>query len=645
MIRTFPVNAQTSGQEQDGSGQPEDIEESAQEDDDQRVSIDFNEVDINVFIKFISELTGRNFIVDPRVKGKITVVSPSEITAEEAYRVFESVLDVHGYATVESGKVTKIIPAPSARTKSIETKLKRQADEEEDRIVTQVIPLDYADPDEIKKIFSPLVSKSAEIISYPPTGTLIVTDVYSNIRRLMSIIDTLDVEGTGREISFIPVEHAEAEEMAGMIDSLFNDKSGDRRPGSAIIAVAENRTNTLVVQSSEPEAERIKKLVKMLDREMPKGKEKVHVYYLENAKAEELVDVIQELPSEGGDDSEKKEAPLISESVKVSADEATNSLIIRADKDDYEVLASVIERLDIPRAMVYIEVLIMEVSKDKSFRLGAEWLVGGEASHDGREGVYGGGFSGGAMGGDSGYNFTVPESGESGGAVLPPGYSMGVLGENIQVGDIRFPTIRALIQAYQKDRDAQILSTPQILTTDNKSAKIRVGRNIPYLTRAASGETEYSNYEYKDVGILLEITPQINKDGKIRLEMLQEVTKLEDTTEDLQPTTLKRTVETTVEVENKNTVVIGGLIDESLSNRDYSVPCLGSVPLLGWLFRSMATSDEETNLFVFLTPRVMSEPGEASDFYEEKKGEMKIVPDESIKLYGRPGDDKEESEK
>ncbi|MFW5975137.1 MAG: type II secretion system secretin GspD [Desulfosalsimonas sp.] len=645
MIRTFPVNAQTSGQEQDGSGQPEDIEESAQEDDDQRVSIDFNEVDINVFIKFISELTGRNFIVDPRVKGKITVVSPSEITAEEAYRVFESVLDVHGYATVESGKVTKIIPAPSARTKSIETKLKRQADEEEDRIVTQVIPLDYADPDEIKKIFSPLVSKSAEIISYPPTGTLIVTDVYSNIRRLMSIIDTLDVEGTGREISFIPVEHAEAEEMAGMIESLFNDKSGDRRPGSEIIAVAENRTNTLVVQSSEPEAERIKKLVKMLDREMPTGKEKVHVYYLENAKAEELVDVIQELPSEDADDSEKKEAPLISESVKVSADEATNSLIIRADKDDYEVLASVIERLDIPRAMVYIEVLIMEVSKDKSFRLGAEWLVGGEASHDGREGVYGGGFSGGAMGGDSGYNFTVPESGESGGAVLPPGYSMGVLGENIQVGDIRFPTIRALIQAYQKDRDAQILSTPQILTTDNKSAKIRVGRNIPYLTRAASGETEYSNYEYKDVGILLEITPQINKDGKIRLEMLQEVTKLEDTTEDLQPTTLKRTVETTVEVENKNTVVIGGLIDESLSNRDYSVPCLGSVPLLGWLFRSMATSDEETNLFVFLTPRVMSEPGEASDFYEEKKGEMKIVPDESIKLYGRPGDDEEESEK
>lgn len=141
------------------------------------------------------------------------------------------------------------------------------------------------------------------------------------------------------------------------------------------------------------------------------------------------------------------------------------------------------------------------------------------------------------------------------------------------------------------------------------------------------------------------LPPQINKDGKIRLELLQEVTKLEDTTADLQPTTLKRTIETTVEVENKNTVVIGGLIDESLSNREYSVPCLGSVPGLGWLFKSMATSDEETNLFVFLTPRVMSEPGEASDFYEEKKGDMKIMPGDSIKLYGQPGKNEEESEK
>ncbi|MFP4667930.1 MAG: type II secretion system secretin GspD, partial [Desulfobacterales bacterium] len=497
----FTLNAPGFAQDSDDSdgrsGQSADIEERVDGEDDQRVSIDFNDVDINVFIKFISELTGRNFIVDPRVKGKITVVSPSEITVEEAYRVFESVLDVHGYATVDADSSTKIVPTPNARSMSIETKLKREADKEEDRVVTQVLPLDYADPEEIKKIFSPLVSKSAVIISYPPTGTLIITDVYSNIRRLMRIIDTIDVEGTGREISVIPVEHADAEEMVRIVDSLFNaGRKGERRQDEEIVAVAEKRTNFLVIQASEPDVERVRELVKMLDKEMPRGKEKVHVYYLENAKAEELVGVLQELPTREGEKSEKsgkKEAPVVSENVKIAADESTNSLIIRAERDDYELLKSVIEKLDGPRAMVYIECLIMEVSKDKSFRLGAEWIAGEEASHDDREGVYGGGFSGGAMGGDSGYDYSIPESRGTGGALLPPGFSMGILGENIEVGDIRFPTIRALIQAYQRDKDVQILSTPQILTTDNKSAKIRVGKNIPYLTRAASGETEYSN--------------------------------------------------------------------------------------------------------------------------------------------------------
>ncbi|MCF8037200.1 MAG: type II secretion system secretin GspD [Desulfobacteraceae bacterium] len=631
-----PVCAQQPADANDS--QAEDAARSAGRDDQQQyVSIDFNEVDINVFVKFISELTGRNFVVDPRVKGKITIVSPSKISVDEAYKVFESVLEVHGYATVDAGRVTKVIPAPYARTKSIETKLKREADSADDKVVTQVIHLKYADPNEIKQAFAPLVSKSSVIISYPPTNMLIVTDVYSNIKRLMGILDTIDVQGTGREIAVIPLEHADAEEMVSIVDSVFTAARREKRQdGSNITAVADPRTNILVVRASEPEVERIKDLVANLDREVPRGKEKIHVYYLENAKAEELVSVLQELPSKETQDQGKKEAPIVSESVKIAADEATNSLIIRADKDDYNTLASVIKRLDMPRAMVYIECLIMEVSKDKSFRLGAEWLAGGEASHDGREGVYGGGFSGGAMGGDSGYNYVSPSIGGTSTAPLPPGFSLGVLGENIEVGDITFPTIRALIQAYKKDRDVHILSTPQVLTTDNKTAKIRVGKNIPYLTRAASGDTNYSNYEYKDVGILLEITPQISKDRKIRLDLLQEVTKLETTTDQFQPTTLKRTIETTVEVNDKNTVVIGGLIDESLSKTEYRVPCLGSIPGLGWLFKSMAQADEQTNLFVFLTPRVMAEPGEAAQFYEEKKEEIAPIPGDSIKLYGHP---------
>lgn len=607
------------------------------------VSIDFNDVDINVFIKFISELTGKNFIVDQRVKGKITIISPSKISVEEAYRVFESVLEVHGYSTVDAGKATKIIPSPYARTMNIETKLKKERDSPQDKIVTQIIPLKYADPNEVKQLFAPLVSKSSVVLAYEPTNMLIVTDVYSNITRLLRIVDAIDVTGIGKEIAMIPLEYANAEEMVNVVNSIFNtQRKGKRGSDTNITVVADQRTNILVVQASESDVERIRSLVEMLDQEMPRGKEKIHVYYLENAKAEEMVSVLQELPGQEGDGGApkgKKVSPIVSEKVKVTADKATNSLIIRADKDDYEILESVIEKLDVVRPMVYIEVLIMEVSKDRSFRLGAEWLAGGEASYRDTEGVYGGGFSGGAAGGDRGYNFTVPRT-TSNTALLPPGASLGVFGESIEIGDVAFPSIRAVIQAYHKDRDVHILSTPQVLTTDNETAKITVGKNIPYLTKAASGDTNYSNYEYKDVGIELEITPQINKDRKIRLEVNQEVTKLETTTDQFQPTTLKRSVETTIEVDDKNTVVIGGLIDESLSSTEYRVPCIGSIPGLGWLFKSMASANDQTNLFVFLTPKVVQKNTEASKIYNNKKEHINELTQDSIKLYGQPEGEK-----
>ncbi len=604
------------------------------------VSIDFNNVDINVFIKFISELTGKNFIVDPRVKGKITIISPTKISVEEAYKVFESVLDVHGFATVEAGEVTKIIPSPYARTMNIETLLKKAKKSPEDRIVTQLIHLKYADPNEVKQLFAPLVSKSSVVLAYRPTNMLIITDVYSNIQRLMQIIDAIDVTGIGREIVLIPLQYADAKDMSSIITSIFSAQGKVRKAQEQkITVVAEERTNTLIVMANTADMERIKALVKMLDKEIPKGKEKIHVYYLENAKAEDLVSVLQALPTKGQspDKGKKQQAPIISSDVKITADKATNALIIQAEKEDYEVLKGVIQKLDIPRPMVYIECLIMEVSKDKAFNLGAEWIAGGEASYKGRSGVYGGGFSGGASGGDRGYTYTVPQI-TTGSALLPPGFSLGVLGESITVGDLTFPTIRAVIQAYKKDKDVHILSTPQILTTDNETAKITVGKNIPYLTKASSGDTNYSNYEYKDVGITLEITPQINKDRKIRLEISQEVTKLETTTDQFQPTTLKRTIKTTIIVNDKHTVVIGGLIDESLSATEYKVPCLGSIPGLGWLFKSVGRANDKTNLFVFLTPRVVEAEKDFANLINEKKEEIESVTGGSIKLYGQQPD-------
>ena len=606
------------------------------------ISIDFNDVDIEVFIKFISELTGRNFIIDRRVKGNISVISPTKISVEEAYAVFESVLDVHGFATVDAGEVTKIIPSPYARTMNIETRLKKEADAPNDKIVTQLIHLNYADPNEVKQLCAPLVSKSSVVLAYAPTNMLIITDVYSNIKRLIQIIDAIDVTGIGQSISVIPIEYADAEEMVKIIDSVFNAPAAagqpPRRGGQKdVTLVSDQRTNIIIVVASETSTERVRELIQMLDKQMPKGSEKIHVYYLENAKAEELATVLQEFPTKdsGGTDPTKGKqlAPVISQNVKITADKATNSLIIVAEKDDYDVLREIIRKLDIRRSMLYIECLVMEINKNRSLNLGTEWQVGGEGSYDDYDGAWGGGFSGGALGGDSGYISTALAAGTGSASVLPPGFSVGVFGEAITVGGIVFPTIAAVINAYKKDTDAHILSTPQILTTDNETAKITVGKNVPYLTKASSGDTNYSNYEYKDVGISLEITPQISKDRQIRLEIALETTKLESTTDQFQPTTLKRTVDTTVVVDDKNTVVIGGLIDDALSSTNYRVPCLGSIPVVGWLFRSVGKGKEETNLYIFLTPHVLEDAQEGNKIYEEKMFQMDRLEEGQIKLF------------
>jgi len=602
------------------------------------ISIDFNDVDIEVFIKFISELTGKNFIIDRRVKGNISVISPTKISIDEAYKVFESVLEVHGYATVDAGEITKIIPSPYARTMNIETRLKKEADSPNDKIVTQLIHLKYADPNAVKQLCAPLVSKSSVVLAYSPTNMLIITDVYSNIKRLIRIIDAIDVTGIGQSISIIPIEYADAEAMVKIIDSVFNASSAQpaKKRQKDVTLVSDKRTNIIIVVASETGTERVRKLVKMLDKEMPKGSEKIHVYYLENAKAEELATVLQEFPTKesSGDAAKgKKLAPIVSEDVKITADKATNSLIIVADKDDYDVLKEIISKLDIRRSMLYIECLIMEINKDKSLNLGTEWQIGGEGSYDKYNGAWGGGFSGGALGGDAGYISSALSAGTGAASVLPPGFSVGVFGESITVGGIVFPTIAAVINAYKKDADAHILSTPQILTTDNETAKITVGKNVPYLTKASSGDTNYSNYEYKDVGITLEITPQINKDRQIRLEIALTSEKLESTTNLFQPTTLKRTIDTTVIVNDEHTVVIGGLIDKALSSTDYRVPCLGNLPVMGWLFRSVGKGQEDANLYIFLTPHVLETAQEGNIIYEDKMIQMDKLEEGRIKLF------------
>ncbi len=600
------------------------------------VTIDFNNVDIVVFIKFISELTGRNFIIDQRVKGKVTIISPAKISVEEAYKVFESVLEVHGYATVQAGEVIKIIPSPDARTKNVELLLRESARSPEDKVITQLIPLEYADPNEIRKLFAPMVSKSSVILSYPPTNTLIVTDVLSNIQRLLRILDEIDVAGIGLELSLISLTHADAKKTVAILESIFRTRRKPKKgePETEIRFVADERTNAIVLLASEYDTSRIERFIALLDQQTPRGTEKIRVRYLEYANAEELSKVLQDLPTKKTSGKEAKKAPVVSGDVRISADKATNSLIIVAEKEDYTILSDIIDKLDIPRAMVYIESLILEVDVDKGFEIGVRWRALGETSLRGDSGAVGGAFSGGR---DAIDEKTIAEPGTG-------GFALGIISGAIDIvtegGTITVPNLTAVASAFQSSRDVHILSTPQILTTDNEEARIVVGRNVPFRTRSTqiSGTTDaYSSFEYRDVGLTLKITPQINKDRKVRLNISQELTALTDDPEksDFRPTTLKRAIDTTVLVEDTNTVVIGGLIDETFTQRDSGVPCLGNVPGLRWLFSTRTRASQRTNLYVFLNPRVIKDREEVISVFTEKKGEMDALREGKIKMYDK----------
>ena len=594
----------------------------------QFVSIDFNNVDINVFIKFMSELSGTNFVVDQRVKGKVTIISPSKISMREAYKVFESVLEVHGYTTVKSGEVVKIIPSPDARSKSIKTMLREESMAPEDKVVTQLIPLTYADPVEIKRLFTPMVSKSSVILAYPPTNILIVTDVYSNIKRLLKILKQIDITGIGQAISVIPVEYSDATKLVNLLNTVFKPtvKKGKGVQQKVITMVADERTNTIVLLASEIDTIRIKKLVAMIDKETPRGKGNIHVYYCKNATAEELAKVLQEVPTKeagGGAPKGKKAAPVVAGNVRISADKATNSLIIMADKEDYLVLKDVISKLDIPRSMVYIEALLMEVDMNKSLNIGIDWTAFGQASLGGRETLVGGGFSPG---------FPQPTD------LLQGGLTLGMLTEPLTIAGVTVSNITAIINAVKTDDDFRILSTPQILTTDNEEARIVVGENRPFQTRSTtdvSGGT-FESFEYRDVAKTLKITPHVTEDRLVRMQINFEVTTINQaatlTTSSTLPVTNKRTVDTTVIVKDDQTVVIGGLIDDSSTTNENKVPVLGDVPLLGWLFRNKTDNNVKTNLYIFITPKVIKNPAEANRIFQGKKEQIDAIKEGSIKL-------------
>lgn len=608
-------------------------------------NVDFNDVEIRKVIETVSEITGKNFLVDDRVQGKVTIIGPKSLTAPELYQVFLSILNVKGFALVPSGKINKVVPSSNIAGYGVQMKVgKSEGIAGIDAYVTQIIPIEFTEAEELKNLLAPLIPKTDNITSYGPTNILIVTTTESLLARINQIISMVDVPGAREEIRLIPVNYASVQDLAGKVTQVLQSQSGQpsapaargRQPAPAASSeakiIADERTNTLIAIGDSQTLDRVEDLVRKLDVSIPQGAGKVHVYYLQNADASELSKVLSGIPLEdsvglsepvtAGQPAPKPTArpQLKKTDISIIADPATNALVITATPEEFAALKKVIDKLDIPRDQVLVEVLIAEVSFTRTMELGVEWRVADDL--DGDAAVFGGT----TFGEFDQLVATFP-------AVPSGGLVVGAIGETISFGDLEFPSLGALISALKTDSDINILSTPTIVTTDNKEAEIIVGQTVPFQTsqKFDSNNQPLFTFDYRDVGLTLRLTPQINNSKYVKLDIFSKLEALVASTvgtSELAPTTLKRQANTVVVVKDGHTVVIGGMIRDDKIQNVSKVPLLGDLPLLGPLFRSQSTRSEKVNLLIFLTPHVISNSNQLQDAARERTKEFQDLPEE-----------------
>jgi general secretion pathway protein D len=608
-------------------------------------NIDFSDVDIRKVIETVSEITGRNFLVDDRVQGRVTVVGPKALTEAEIYQVFLSVLQMKGFALVPSGKLDKIVPTANISTYGIQMKVgKSNGISGVDAYITQIIPVQYTDAEGLKNLLTPLLPKTDTITSYNPTNLLIITTTESLLSRLNKIIAIVDVPGAREEVRIIPVQYASVEELANKVTQVLQSQMGSpaaarrsarreqptQEAASAGKVIADVRTNSLIAIADSQTLEEIEDLVRKLDVSVPLGAGKVHVYYLQNADAEELANVLSGIPLEESvvqtEVSSEQRTPRpvqrpqgATADISIIADTSTNALVITSTGEEFEAIKAVIEKLDIPREQVLVEVLIAEVSFTKTLELGVEWRIADDLNGDAAV------FTGTSYGAFNELSVSFPS--------LPDGMAVGAIGETITFGEYEFPNLGALITALKTDQDVNILSTPTIVTMDNREAEIIVGQTVPFQTSQkfdANNQPIYT-FDYRDVGLTLRLTPQINSDKFVKMDIYSKLEALVTNTsgtQELAPTTLKRQANTTVVVKDSHTVVIGGMIREDKVKNVSAVPLLGSLPLLGPLFRSEDTTSEKTNLLIFMTPHVISGSDQLQGVARERIGTVGDIPEQ-----------------
>lgn len=584
-------------------------------------TLNLKDADINVLIATVAEITGRTFIVDPRVQGKVTVLSQKAMNREELYALFLEILRVNGYTAVSSGQATRIIPDSSAASDGAAPLNGSPAPAE---YVTRIVQLKHLNPAELATVLTPMLPGSARLQAHPASASLVISDRRENVDRVLEIVRRLDV-ASQTDVEMVTLSHARASEIVRTLSQLHS-------PAEGVRVVADERTNAVLVSGERAKRLKIRALIANLDTPLP-GSDEMKVVFLRYARSADLVPILEGVlrgrapagAAAAGDPAAAASLPGAERETVIQAHEETNSLVISAAPATVRILEEVVRQLDVRRAQVYIEALVAEVSDDTARELGIQWLTGQQGLN-----------SNGVVGGT---NFPAQGGGGSIiGAVLDPraiasgtGLSLGYLsGTDTIAGPDGEPLtiyrIGALARALENDGRSNILSQPSTMTLDHEKAVLSVGQEVPFLTGsfATSASTggqsttpgggtqsgivnPFQTIERKEVGLKLEVTPHINEGDMVVLDLNLESSSLAPSagTRAVDLITNTRKLSTKVMVRDGGMLVLGGLTSEQLQETIQKVPGLGSIPVLGNLFKSRGTTRQKRTLLVFLKPQIM----------------------------------------
>lgn len=605
----------------------------------EKVTFNFVDVDLAAVTKFISDITKKNFIFDERVKGKITIIAPSRLSVEEAFDLFTSVLELKGFTIVPSGvDAYKIIPSAEAKQRGIE--IAKGTGPVNESYIARLIPLKNISADDALKFIQPVVSKDGYASAFGPGNLLLVVDSGLNMEKILSLIESIDQPSMreGPEILFLKYSSADA--VAKMLNEGLSRKvKAGAQPATGIEeakAVADQRLNAVVLFGDKGARESMKSLIALLDVPSAEAQGRINVYFLENADATEMAKVLegmikgvrpQQQVAPGAAPVTPFEAPG---GITITPDKASNSLIIVASPADQANLLQVIKQLDRRRRQVYVEAMIVEASMDKLRDLGVKWRLA--ATKDGSP-VAIGGFG------------TIDQAALLGVLQGLQGATLGGLGNFLSIPvttvgsdgsasttTLKVPGFAALLSLNDFKDAVNVLSTPQILTSDNKEAEILVGSNVPFVsqtqTGVATGTSILNSIVRQDIGIILRITPQITEGDHVKLDIYQEISSLNNQSDTLTislgPTITKRSTKTSIVVKDSQTVVIGGLMQEKEEEITTKLPVLGDIPVLGWIFKQKSVNKNKTNLLVFLTPNVVKEASQLAQLTRNKEREFEV---------------------